>query len=61
MEYDVKMKIIITEQMCKDICKKIKLRRSHRTYKKTLEEYYKRINNKEEFYQYVLNMIGYNT
>ena len=55
------MKIIITEQVCKDICKKIKLRRSHRTYKKTLEEYYKRINNKEEFYQYVLNMIGYNT
>lgn len=56
------MKIIITEQVCKDICKKIKLKRNYRTYKKTLEEYHKTIsNNKDEFYEYVLSMIGYNS
>ena len=54
------MKIIITEQAYKDICKKMKLKRKYRTYKKTLEEHYKATsNNKEGFYKYVLNMMGY--
>lgn len=55
------MKIIITEQVYRDICKRNKIKKNHRTYKKTLEEYYKTIDgNNEKFYEYVLNMMGYN-
>lgn len=56
------MKIIITEQVYKEICKKIKLKKTYRTYKKTLEEYYKSIyKNKDDFHTYVINMMGYNS
>ena len=55
------MKIIISEQVCKEICKNIKLKKTSKTYKKTLLNYYEAMNDNKgkEFSEYVLSMAGY--
>ena len=54
------MKIVYTEEFCKEICKKNQIKKKFKTYKKTLQELHKESCLNISFGNYIYEMSGYN-
>lgn len=55
------MKIELTEEICKEVCLKLKLDRTFKSYKKVLKKYYdeNQIDKYKDFNSFVLNQSGF--